>query len=66
MSEGTKTYYVIQSKKFDWETKWTTWENRRFSTLAEAQAFFATLPIKSNYRIAQAYTVTRYKPVKSE
>lgn len=59
-----ESYYVIQSKAHHWETKWTIWSNRRFSTLEEAQAFFATLPIKSDLRIAEAYTVTRYKPVR--
>ena len=38
-------YYVIQSKARHWETEWTTWENRRFDTLEEARAFFATLPV---------------------
>ncbi|MCI9310653.1 MAG: hypothetical protein HFF51_05985 [Lawsonibacter sp.] len=57
-------YYVIQSKAHHWDTKWTTWTNRRFDTLAEARAFFDTLPIKADRRIAEAYTVTRYKPVK--
>lgn len=57
-------YYVIQSKARHWETEWTTWENRRFDTLEEARAFFATLPIKADHRIAEAYTVTRYKPVR--
>lgn len=57
-------YYVIQSKTHDWDTAWTTWTNRRFDTLEAAQAFFSALPIKTNHRIAEAYTVTRYKPVK--
>ena len=52
-------YYVIQSKAHHWNTKWTTWTNRRFDTLAEARAFFDTLPIKADHRIAEAYTVTR-------
>lgn len=64
MASIEKPYYVIQSKNFDYETQWTTWKDRSFSTLEEAEAFFATLPIKSNHRIAQAYTVTRYKAVK--
>ncbi len=57
------SYYVIQSKANSWDTKWSTWKNRRFDTLEEAKKFFAALPIKANHRIAEAYTVTRYKPV---
>lgn len=57
-------YYVIQSKAHPWDTTWTTWTNRQFATLAEAQAAFDALPIKVDRRIAEAYTVTRYKPVK--
>ena len=36
----------------------------RRDTLEEAQAAFVALPIKADHRIAEAYTVTRYKPVK--
>lgn len=57
-------YYVIQSKAHSWETKWSTWTNCRFDTLDEAKAAFAALPIKADHRIAEAYTVTRYKPIK--
>lgn len=58
------SYYVIQSKVHSWDTTWTTWPNRRFDTLEEARAAFEALPIKADHRIAEAYTVTRYKPVK--
>lgn len=58
------TYYVIQSKAHPWDTTWTTWTNRRFNTLAEAKAAFDALPVKGDHRIAEAYTVTRYKPAK--
>lgn len=58
------SYFVIQSKAHSWSTKWDTWTNRRFDTLEEARAAFAALPIKADHRIAEAYTVTRYKPVK--
>lgn len=58
------SYYVIQSKVHSWDTTWTTWTNRRFDTLEDARAAFAALPIKADHRIAEAYTVTRYKPVK--
>lgn len=59
-------YYVIQIKVHSWENKWTTLKNRRFDTLAEAKVFFETLPIKADHRIAEAYTVTRYKPVREK
>lgn len=62
--ENGMSYYVIQSKTHPWSTTWTTWPNRRFDTLAEAQAAFEALPVKADRRIAEAYTVTRYKPVK--
>ncbi len=38
--------------------------NRRFETLEEAETAFEALPIKADHRIAEAYTVTRYKPVR--
>lgn len=55
--------YVIQSRKFDWDP-WRTWENHQFDDLEEAKKFFEALPIKHNHRIAEAYVVVRYKPVK--
>lgn len=58
------TYYVIQSRPHSWSTTWDAWTNRRFDTLEEAKEAFAALPIKADHRIAEAYTVTRYKPVK--
>lgn len=36
----------------------------QYDTLEEAKAAFARLPIKADHRIAEAYTVVRYKPVK--
>lgn len=35
-----------------------------FDTLEEAKACLAERPFPDYYRIAEAYTVTRYKPVK--
>lgn len=57
-------YYVLQSKPHTWGSKWITWGDRRFSSLEEAQAALDALPFRDGYRIAEAYTVTRYKPVK--
>ncbi len=58
------SYFVIQSKVHPWDTTWNTWTNRRFATLEEAQAAFEALPVKTDHRIAEAYTVVRYKPVR--
>lgn len=55
--------YVIQSRVHDWDP-WSTWPNHQYDTLKEARAAFETLPIKHNHRIAEAYTVVRYKAVK--
>lgn len=57
--------YVIQMCPQHWTHKWITVGNP-FDTLEEARAAFDALPIKAGYRIAEAYTVARYKPVQSE
>ena len=54
--------YVIQMRMPG--GRWDTVASRQYSTLEEAKAFFDSLPIKADHRIAEAYTVTRYKPVK--
>ena len=62
------SYYVIQKmtvhparqQMIQWELE----TNRRFDTLAEAREYFDDLLVKADRRIAEAYTVTRYKPVK--
>ena len=44
---------------------WSPWEViREYDTLAEAKADYEALPIKAYHRIAEAYTVVRYKAVK--
>lgn len=55
--------YVIQSRRHDWDG-WDTWPQYQYDTLAEARAAFEALRDKRGYRIAEAYTVVRYKPVK--
>lgn len=57
-----KGYYVLQFRLHDWDP-WETC-NHKFETLAEARTAFEKLHIKAGYRIAEAYTVTRYKAVK--
>lgn len=53
--------YVMQIRQFDW----SPWKViREYATLAEAQSDYDALTIKSGHRIAEAYTVVRYKAVK--
>lgn len=60
--------YVIQmythKRRSDLYRRWVTLESMQYDTLEEAKAAFARLPIKADRRIAEAYTVVRYKPVK--
>ena len=55
--------YVLQWRVHHWENKWTT-GRKKYPTLKEAQDAFDNLPFKSDYRIAEEYTVTRYKAVR--
>ena len=55
--------YVIQYLTApEWHHKWAA-ESKRYPTLEEAKAAFDKLPMKSGYRIAEEYTVIRYKPI---
>lgn len=60
--------YVIQFRghksRYDFKVVWSTSDNQQFNTLEEAKAAYDRLRFKSDYRIAEAYTVVRYKPVK--
>lgn len=60
--------YVIQmythKKRSDLYRRWVTLESMQYDTMEEAKAAFERLPIKADHRIAEAYTVVRYKPVK--
>lgn len=47
-----------------WHNKWAP-TDKRFPTLAEAQAAYNALPFKPGYRIAEEYTVVRYKVIKT-
>jgi len=53
--------YVMQIRQFDW-SPWVV--IREYDTLAEAKSDYDALPIKAGHRIAEAYTVVRYKAVK--
>lgn len=60
--------YVIQrytyKRRSDLYRRWFTLESMQYDTLEEAKDAFARLPIKADHRIAESYTVVRYKPVK--
>lgn len=55
--------YVLQMRDHPWENSWTTL-GLSFDTLEEAKLAYAQRSPKNLYRIAEAYTVTRYKAVK--
>lgn len=54
--------YVIQFKKYRYDP-WQVCPGHEYNTLEEAKAAFDALPIKTDYRIAESYTVVRYKAV---
>ena len=54
--------FVLQWRVKDWD-KWNTCD-ARYKTLAEARAALNSKPCKIGYRIAEEYTVVRYKAVK--
>lgn len=56
--------YVLQRRAHPWSNHWETMEHLQFDTLDEAQQALSRMPFRSEYRIAEAYTVTRYKAVK--
>lgn len=57
--------YVIQFRKFEWDP-WKLCPGYEFDTLEEAMEALERIQFKSGYRIAEAYTVTRYKAVKRD
>lgn len=58
------SYYVLQFKVHDWDNKWETAPGK-YGTITEAEAARQKKPFPSYYRIAEAYTVIRYKAVKA-
>lgn len=54
--------YVLQMRAHEWDTHWVT-TSLEFDTLEEAKAALAQRH-EPWYRIAEAYTVTRYKAVR--
>jgi hypothetical protein len=53
--------FVIQWRIHEWD-KWTT-RSTRYPTIGEARKAFDKLPYKTGCRIAEEYTVVRYKAV---
>jgi hypothetical protein len=54
--------YVLQYRVHSWD-KWDPL-SKRYPTVEEAKAELAKQPFKSMFRIAEEYTVVRYKAVK--
>lgn len=65
LMEEVMKRFVIQRKKHSWDTAWIMIERLQYDTLEEAKAAFEGLPIKADHRIAESYTVTRYKAVRT-
>ena len=57
------TQYVLQYKPNVHKDKWLTMAPA-YMTLEAAKAARSHMPMNQGIRIAEAYTVTRYKPVK--
>lgn len=55
-------YYVLQAKWHDWDN-WETVPGK-YDTVKEAEAARMQRGFPSRFRVAEAYTVTRYKAVK--
>ncbi len=57
-------HYVLQYNRYHGECN--NWEtvSRRYDTYEEAEAARQKMPAPSCYRVAESYTVTRYKAVK--
>ncbi len=55
-----KKTYVLQMRANDW-SPWVA--AREFDSLEAAKEAYTALPIKTGYRVAEAYTVVRYKAV---
>jgi|GEM_PF-3234261 len=57
--------FVIQYLTYpSWNNKWAP-TGKRYPTLAEAQTAYDALTFKTGHRIAEEYTVVRYKVIKT-
>ena len=58
-------YFVLQMKKYAWDEKhWETLDGKHYATAEETEEARRKKPSPQLYRVAQAYTVIRYKAVK--
>lgn len=55
--------YVLQMKEKPWSNKWVTLEGK-YESAEAAEKERQTKIIPNEYRVAEAYTVIRYKPIK--
>lgn len=58
-----KKHYVLQYKKYPHGGGWVTFD-RKYDTYEEAEAARQKTLTPSSYRVAESYTVVRYKAVK--
>lgn len=59
-------HYILQYNRYHGD-KYTKWENlpRKYDTFAAAEADRLKTPAPSCYRVAESYTVVRYKEAKA-
>lgn len=58
-----KKHYVLQFRRYPHSNNWDT-VSRPYATFEEAEAARLRMPAPSCYRVAESYTVVRYKAVK--
>ncbi len=58
-----KKHYVLQGRHFPHSNNWETLYCK-YDTYEEAEAARLRLPAPNTYRVAESYTVVRYKAVK--
>lgn len=60
-------HYILQYNRYHGD-KCTSWENlpRKYATFEDAEAERLKMPGKDCYRVAESYTVVRYKAVRKE
>lgn len=56
-------HYVLQMKRYEWENLWDNLP-RKYATYEEAEAELKKKNFPKLYRIAESYTVIRYKAAK--
>ena len=60
-----ETYFVLQMREHTWDEKhWQTLDGTHYATAEEAEEARKKKAFPKFYRVAQAYTVIRYKAVK--